>query len=272
MVESDLDDVSPVAERVPVVLLVDRSESMMRECCTSHQNFQSKIEFVEEKLNTLTQNKDLLQPTRNIDVSVINVTGDVEGEHQFIPLQEWSPPTPTADRHAINEGVMRAVKLGEDYKDECRNRGVPHCSPHLFLFSDGETISTKLDDEVFKTLAKGLKENHIRAFVCVKVPGSEGTNALDGLIDIDSDASINSHTVSIQDFQFEEWINPLDHARPVVPSKPCPHCNTDLYDYVDTDVDSDPVDLKFCPSCGNEIEDISLSINTNVYDSNSSIK
>jgi uncharacterized protein YegL len=255
MADLNLDSVSPAVERIPVVLLVDRSESMRRDPRPSQQGSRSNIERVTETLRRLSRDEADLVPAAAIDVAVVSFAGDVEVEHQFTPVQEWSPPALTNDRYSISRAVLRAIELGEEYKEECDNRGLPRRSTQLFLFSDGENVSAELTDRVRDALTEGLETDRIGSFVCVKLPGAGGTNALDRLTDIDPDGPGAAQTVSIQNFRPGEWLRPMDRARPI-PSAPCPHCGTDLYDFASVDVGADVADFEFCPDCGNEVGDV----------------
>ena len=121
----------------------------------------------------------------------------------------------------------------------------------MFLFSDGENISAELDDRTREALTEGLDTGRIEAFVCVELPGAGGTNTLDRLTESVSEANGPVQTVSIRNFQPEEYIRLKDRAPPRLPSCPCPYCGSDLYDFVG--VDEEISDLKFCPSCGVKI-------------------
>ena len=113
MTDLNLDSAPPTVERIPVVLLVDRSESMRRDPGPSQQDSRSNIERVNETVQKLSGNEGVVGPSTTIDVAFVSFASDVEVEHQFTPVQEWSPPALTNNLYSISRAVMRAIELGD---------------------------------------------------------------------------------------------------------------------------------------------------------------
>lgn len=236
---------NPIASRVPIVLLIDLSESMKKEFCNSQTTTKTKIEQVNHWMRVNSQNQNTRSDIK-IDLAVVTFSGSVTLEQQFIPIDQWSQSILSAHMSSsVDEAIMYAMQLAEGRQEKYHHSGIPSHPSQLFLFSDGKSINTELGAEAHDALSVGLKDGHIGSFVCIGVTGSK-LNKLEKLIEFNSEGFGETQAVRIENFQIKDGINYRDWSRSISAVPVCFDCGVDLPEY-------DTVEVNFCPNCGAEV-------------------
>jgi uncharacterized protein YegL len=192
-------------ERIPVVLLIDDTESMRLRVQTG----ESKIAYVSEWVRELFQEASEFHHGQGIDIAVVTFGGSVTVERDFRPINQQPPPELSASGLAsLDSGILRTLELYANRNESYRELGYAHTPLSLFLISDGENVDLETGGLAQKSLRSGLRERMVDEFVTLGVPGAQ-FEVPDRLGELcpgdDSSRQVRTWGAKLDEFRFNEW-------------------------------------------------------------------
>jgi uncharacterized protein YegL len=146
------------SQRCPVMLLIDTSGSMANE----------RIDAVNAGLGTLKQYlaKDPVASI-SVEIAVMTFDSEVTLAHPFGIVQEFTPPTLTAQHQTfLGAAITKALDAIAERKQKYKDGGVPYYRPLLFILTDGNPegeIPTVIDDAQ-QRLADATQKKQVEVF------------------------------------------------------------------------------------------------------------
>lgn len=252
----------PMATRIPIVLLVDVSESMNTVIQTRQGRIKPRIEQVNDHLSKFSKKSaplpDGRSPESMVELAVVTFGEEVNIIQPFTLFEHWTPPTLSASGKApLKDGLIRAADVGVDQEEQYRDRGIQFQAPQLFLISDGEHIDIeKKDGRVVRDLLEtGIEKRRISSFVRIGVGGAD-FSTLDMIYDYEYEPVPLKNNVFEENIVFNRLTKAISHdmdngeglSLMAETDDHCPECATQLSEYDNEE------HLQYCPACGFSLE------------------
>lgn len=141
---------NPTQPHCATVLVLDTSGSMNG----------TKISALNEGIHLFrdeTSRDDLAR--KRVDLAVITFGGDVRVIQDFANIEEFEPPSLSADGATpMGEAILRAMDMVEQRKQQYKSQGVDYFRPWIFLVTDGEPTDMQPGDPTWEQVRKRVHE------------------------------------------------------------------------------------------------------------------
>jgi uncharacterized protein YegL len=152
--EDQIDIANPQHPHCATVLVVDTSGSMQGD---KIRQLNDGIRFFREDVS----GDDLAR--KRVDLAVVSFGGSVDTEHDFSSIDDFEPPTLTADGGTpMGESILRAVDMVVERKRAYREMGTDYFRPWIFLITDGEPTDMREGDDLWNRAVAAVREGERR--------------------------------------------------------------------------------------------------------------
>lgn len=157
--EEIIEIANPQQPHVATVLLIDTSGSM---AMNIPQLKEGLAQFKGDVLND-----DLAR--KRVDLAIVSFDSDVQVIHDFSSIEEFAvPPFEANGTTSMGSGILKAIELCENRKNEYKTKNISYYRPWIFLITDGEptdiSLGSPLWNKVLKSVHEGEEKNRFLFF------------------------------------------------------------------------------------------------------------
>lgn len=96
---------------------------------------------------------------KRVDLSIVTFGDGVNVAHDYSSIEEFEPPTLVASGVTpMGEGILKAIDLLEQRKNEYKTKGVDYYRPWIFMITDGGPTDMQPDDSIWNDVIKKIRD------------------------------------------------------------------------------------------------------------------